>query len=358
MNQQHLPSNYRDPTPEPTGLDPVTPSTLRRILVGTDGLRAGWSLVLFLTFFSLLLLLFGIDPRRFFFPATPSAPSRAINVAESAFSEAVTLVCVVVSTFLMSRIERRPMRTFGIGASRRALPQLLAGLAWGAVLLSILVVILDRAHLLVFTGRLLSGAAMLRFAWEWFLVFLLVAFFEEYGLRGYLQFTLARGLAGAIRAATSSPSAKAIGFWSAAALLSVLFGLWHRTNPGESPLGLASASLIGLLFCLSLWRTGSLWWALGFHAAWDWAQSFLYGVADSGTVIRFHLLASHPEGTPLLSGGLTGPEGSLYILILIPLVAAAILLTLRQTGWPTPGTHTPGLEAPQQSSSGPLNHTL
>lgn len=344
MNQQHLPSNHREPAPEPTGLDPVTPSALRRIFVGTDGLRAGWSLVLFLTFLSLLLLLFGIDPRSFFFPSTLSAPSRAINVAESAFSEAVTLVCVVVSTFLMARIERRPMRAFGIGASRRALPQLLAGLAWGATLLSVLAAFLSAARLLVFTGRILFGAAMLRFACEWFLVFLLVALFEEYGLRGYLQFTLARGLTGAIRATGGSPSAKAIGFWSAAALLSVLFGLWHHTNPGESPLGLASAGLIGLLLCLSLWRTGSLWWALGFHAAWDWAQSFLYGVADSGTVIRYHLLASHPAGTPLLSGGRTGPEGSLYILLLVPLIAAVILLTLRPTGWPTSNSQTPSLD--------------
>jgi uncharacterized protein len=31
----------------------------------------------------------------------------------------------------------------------------------------------------------------------------------------------------------------------------------------------------GLLFCLSLRRTGSLWWAVGFHAAWDWGQTLL-----------------------------------------------------------------------------------
>ena len=103
----------------------------------------------------------------------------------------------------------------------------------------------------------------------------------------------------------------ALGFWTAALLLSFGFGFVHRTNAGESPIGLLSAGLISVVFCLSLWRTGSLWWAIGFHAAWDWAQSFLYGVADSGMVIQGHLFSTHPVGRPLFSGGLTGPEGSI-----------------------------------------------
>ena len=96
-------------------------------------------------------------------------------------------------------------------------------------------------------------------------------------------------------------------------------------------MGLLSAGLIGLVFCLSLWRTGSLWWAIGFHAAWDWAQSFLYGVADSGLMMQHHLLATHPLGKPILSGGATGPEGSIFILLIFALIVAVILLTLPRT---------------------------
>jgi hypothetical protein len=89
-----------------------------------------------------------------------------------------------------------------------------------------------------------------------------------------------------------------------------------------------SAGLISIVFCLSLWRTGSLWWAIGFHAAWDWTESFLYGVSDSGMVVQGHLFHTHPEGRPIFSGGLTGPEGSLFILPIVALTAAVILLTL------------------------------
>ena len=48
-------------------------------------------------------------------------------------------------------------------------------------------------------------------------MFLLVGLFEEFLLRGYTQFTLARG----------------IGFWPAAVVMSCAFGLIHLRNEGE-----------------------------------------------------------------------------------------------------------------------------
>ena len=90
--------------------------------------------------------------------------------------------------------------------------------------------------------------------------------------------------------------------------------------------------LLGMVFCLTLWRTGSLWWALGFHAAWDWAQSFVFGVADSGTMVEFHLMGTHPVGKVLLSGGATGPEGSELILVVLALVTGVVVWTLRVSG--------------------------
>jgi membrane protease YdiL (CAAX protease family) len=76
----------------------------------------------------------------------------------------------------------------------------------------------------------------------------------------------------------------------------VRFGLSHGVNPGESPIGLIAAGLAGMIFCLSLWRSGSLWWAIDFRASWECAQSFLYGVSDSGMKIQERLLATHTLG--------------------------------------------------------------
>ncbi len=250
--------------------------------------------------------------------------------------EGIALLAVLIAAWLMAKIERRPSSAYGLGGRRR-LPNFLAGLGWGVALLSLLVFTLRASGLLVFDARQIFGASALRYGAVWFAGFLLVGLFEETFFRGYLQFTLARGINGIfnwlrsfaartanLRTATQS----APGFWTAALLLSFGFGFTHRTNPGESPIGLVAAALIAVVFCLSLWRTGSLWWAIGFHAAWDWAQSFLYGVADSGMVVQGHLFATHPVGRALLSGGLTGPEGSLFILPIVALIAAVILLTL------------------------------
>jgi len=171
------------------------------------------------------------------------------------------------------------------------------------------------------------GGDVWKYGAVWLVGFGLVAMAEESILRGYVQVTLGRGLASLYQMAfdeTPSERARAVGFWAAAVFLSFLFGAGHGSNPGESPIGLVSAGLIGLVFCLVLWRTGSLWWAIGFHAGWDWAQSFCFGVADSGTMVQFHWLGTHPVGKVLWSGGATGPEGSALVLGIIVLVVGVV----------------------------------
>jgi hypothetical protein len=344
---------------------PIPPSaprfTLREVFAGSDGLRAGWGLLIYFALLAALLAGGGflVNPPRHHAAAVQpnsaaqSAPqssksSAAVLMPPKAIllGDGMTSLSVLIAAWLMGKIERRPSSAYGLGGRRR-LPNFLAGLGWGVALLSLLVFTLRAAGLLVFDARLLFGANALRYGAVWFAGFLLAGLFEEYFFRGYLQFTLARGINGiydwlrsfgaratecsetASRAANPQTATQsAPGFWTAALLLSFGFGYVHRSNAGESSIGLLAAGLVSVVFCLSLWRTGSLWWAIGFHAAWDWAQSFLYGVADSGMVAQGHLFATHPAGRALLSGGLTGPEGSLFILPIEVLTAAVILLTL------------------------------
>lgn len=97
----------------------------------------------------------------------------------------------------------------------------------------------------------------------------------------------------------------------------------------------------------SLWRTESLWWAIGCHAAWDWAESFLFGTADSGLLTNHHLLASHPVGKPLLSGGLTGPEGSVWYGVELIVTMLVIAFFLK----PEPGSYADPNWTPNQPLS-------
>ncbi|MDP9051190.1 MAG: CPBP family intramembrane metalloprotease [Acidobacteriota bacterium] len=318
-----------DPGQLPAPLRPL----LSTILTGPDGLRAGWGLLFFLVLFfamsnGAMALIHAITSHLHHGNHTPQVYFGPTPV-EVLSGEGCLALVALLATWIMSRVERRPFLGYGL-APARWLPRLLAGLIWGLGFLSLLVFVLRAAGLLVFDHRALSGATAVQFGAYWFAAFLAVGFFEEIFFRGYMQFTLARGLAG-IFGLLGASNRQTRGFWTAAFLVSFGFGFSHSSNQGESPIGLLSASLIGVVFCLSLWRTGSLWWAIGLHAAWDWAQSYLYGVADSGTIVASHLLVTHPLGRIILSGGRTGPEGSIYILPIILMIAIVILLTLPRT---------------------------
>ena len=331
-----LPVNDQpSPQPDPSNQAPLSPagsSTLYKIFFGKAGLRAGWGLLIFIVL--MFLFLRGMTA---FFKLThllpkPNPAQTEISPTFGFYAEFLPFLITLIVTWIMSKIEKRPNGVYGLGG-KRPLSYFFAGLAWGVTCLSLLIFTLWKNGLLLFEGRLLSGTVAVHYAMIWLLGFLMVGLLEEYLTRGYLLFTLTRGLAALYSWLFKTPHSKALGFWTAAIVLSVLFGLGHGKNPGESPIGLLSAGLASLVFCLSLWRTGSLWWAIGFHTSWDWAQSFLYGVADSGLMVQHHLLATHAVGKPIMSGGTTGPEGSIFVLPILAIVCLIIIFTLPHTNY-------------------------
>lgn len=313
--------------PPETG-PPVQQSTLHYILFGSEGLRAGWGIILFYAMVQAILRC--LRPLRQGLLHAPTNTGNVLSARQTVSFEGAGVIAVMAAMWLMARLERRRVAAYGLAARHRA-RYLLGGLMWGLAMLSLLVFLLRVCRLLQFDARLLTGAGIARYALMWLGAFVLVAVKEELLFRGYLQFTLTRGLRSVYHSVFGSRHANALGFWTAATALSYYFGAGHSTNQGESPIGLFSAALAGLLFCLSLWRTGSLWWAIGFHTTWDWAQSFLYGVPDSGLVVRGHLFATSVVGRPWVSGGVTGPEGSVLFLPVVLAAAGVVLLTLPRT---------------------------
>lgn len=299
---------------------PTNPAQRRGIgfiFKGKDGLRAGWSLAIFLAIFSALMVVASLVVR-----PKPPGPGLPQPLLGSLDAEAAFCVAVLVSGLLLALIERRRFASYGLRRERRG-QDLLAGMGWGLAMLSLLIGLMALCGALVIDGVALGAGAAVGYGAAWFGFFCLVGLFEEFLTRGFLQYTLARGVAGLV--ASVSPGtrhARTIGFWVAAAVFSVgLFAAGHIANAGETAMGLVSVALAGLTFAYALYRTGSLWWAIGFHATWDWAQSFLYGVPDSGMMMEGHLLVTRPAGAALLSGGATGPEGSV-------LIVPTLLLTL------------------------------
>ena len=284
--------------PDPTGSQRRSVNaTLKRVFIGEQGIRSGWSALIFIAVFWLLQTsVLAILGHFISLDAT-----RPIPMSLGLLQESCQVLVAAAATLVMARIENRPLLSYGFTGDR-TLVRLLTGTLWGFLCLSLLIGILWKAGLLVLERQSLSGFVAWRYAFAWGLVFLLVGVFEESLFRGYLQYAMTRG----------------VGFWWAALLLSLAFAAGHLGNNGESILGIVEVFAAGLFFCLSLWYTKSLLWAVGFHAGWDWGQSYFYGTADSGLVMQNHFLASHASGNPLWSGGTTGPEGSL---MMVPLLA-------------------------------------
>jgi hypothetical protein len=97
----------------------------------------------------------------------------------------------------------------------------------------------------------------------------------------------------------------------------------HLGNGGEEKLGIASVVAIALILCFTLWRTGSLWFAVGLHFGWDYAETFIFGVPDSGFPATGHLLTPKFQGSHWITGGTVGPEGSVLVFVVYALLALA-----------------------------------
>lgn len=262
------------------------PSYARTLFLGPQGLRPGWGLAFYAVTFLTL--------QRMAVELASSWDLGAGGLWSMMLAELGSLVAAVIPAAVLARVERRPWSAYGLPGKQAFGRLFWIGSLWGFAGISLLMFALFGLHSFAFGHVVLHGGRLPRFALFWAVMFLLVGLFEEFLLRGYSQFTLARG----------------VGFWPAALVLSCAFGLIHLRNGGEHWNGVLAAALIGLFFCLTLQRTGSLWFAVGFHAAWDWGETFFYSVPDSGMVSPGHLLSSSLRGSPWLSGGSVGPEGS------------------------------------------------
>lgn len=217
------------------------------------------------------------------------------------FQELARVVVAFGLAFIASRYEKLPIGSYGLPRQRAFGKLFWIGVLWGFAAITVLLLAMKAFDAFDLGTLAIHHLRIFKFAVFWAVLFLLVGFFEEFVTRGYTQFTLTQG----------------IGFWPSAVVLSIVFGMIHLTNAGEEWVGALAAAAMGFFFCLTLRRTGTLWFAVGMHAAWDWGETFFYSVPDSGIVAPGHLLKSSFHGARWLTGGSVGPEGSVLVFALI-----------------------------------------
>src|SRR5271155_3930835 len=167
--------------------------------------------------------------------------------------ELLAFSVVYGAALLLSRFEQQPAGAYGL-----PLPQAFGRRFWQGCLLGLCEISSLIGLIALFRGYsfgplALHGLEVGRWALEWAAIFLLVGLFEEFAYRGYSLHTLAQS----------------VGFWPAALLLALYFGVEHSDNPGEGLVGEAGIVAIALIFALTVRRTGTLWLAVGWHAAFD-----------------------------------------------------------------------------------------
>jgi hypothetical protein len=261
-----------------------------------DGLRAGWRLLIYAIFVAALG--FGIELLIHQFPA----PARGqFSLTYQLVQESAQFAVLSCASLIMSWIEKRPAGAYGLPLKGAFKGLFWQGYLFGLCEISTVIGIIAICGGYSFGTLALHGTEIVRWGSMWAVFFLSVAFYEEFLFRGYTQFTLADG----------------IGFWPAAAALSIAFGLVHLSNPGEAPVGIAGVMLVGLFWCFTLRRTGSLWFAVGMHASFDFGETFLYSVPDSGLLLPGHLSNAVLHGPAWLTGGAAGPEASVFDFLIL-----------------------------------------
>jgi uncharacterized protein len=276
-------------------------TSMRKVFFNAGQLRIGWGIALFICIVVAL---------RFaqYFAFTRQLPAHWLQTSQGLLlEESIRAAIVLLATFVLARIERRAFTAYGLGGTRRW-QLLVQGSMWGFIAISVVIALQCVGGHLTLSR---NADAMLRLLFDgllWLAAFFAVAVFEEVLLRGYLQYTLARG----------------IGFWWAALVWSAVFVWMHTGNSGETWLGLMQTGWIALFFCLALRLTGSLWWVIGYHALWDWGESYFYGVPNSGQLFEGRLMTASAHGNVLWSGGSGGPEASLWSLFVLLLPIAVL----------------------------------
>jgi len=261
------------------------------VLFNDRGLRAGWRLIIYILLIASSFTFIGFVAKKL------GAPTRGVPPPQAVLTQELVAFGVVFGCALvMSRIERRSPGEYGLPIAETFGGKFWLGMLLGLVEISLLIGLISAFGGYSFGSIALSPKGIFGWGLLHLVLFTVVGFFEEFMFRGYTQFTLADG----------------IGFWPAALILSLGFGAVHLGNPGEGLVGAASVALVGIFFAFTLRRTGNLWYAVGLHASFDWGETYLFSVPNSGTFMQGHLSNSILHGAKWLTGGTVGPEGSVF----------------------------------------------
>jgi CAAX protease family protein len=274
-------------------------SRLRALFVGNHGIRPGWR------FASFVLLYYLSNPVLEYVLPKVHFPAWEMNWFGMVANEWLNFAIIALITWVMCRLDRTKFSSYGLRVSRGWFRLFARGIAWGIVPSIVILIPIWLAGACSFHAPTMPLDRQIEYAAGWAVAFLGVGFAEEFTFRGYALQTLSEG----------------IGFWPSAAILSSVFGLVHLLfKPDEGWIDPLSVALYGMFWCLTLRRTGTLWFAVGFHAASDYTDMVVFAEPNTGNAgkpLPGHLLNIDFHGPAWLTGGPRGTEASLLVFAIL-----------------------------------------
>ena len=221
-----------------------------------------------------------------------------LSPAALALAEFENFVTAFIVTGAFALYERRRVDSYGLPIDRAFGRQTFEGMTAGILVagaVAIGMILLGGMHI---KGLALAGGMLAGYALAWLGANICVGIAEEFWFRGYLQQTLWKG----------------IGFWPASAVIALIFAAVHYFfKQGENLRDVITLLSLSLLLSYSILRTGTLWFAVGFHIAFDYMQLFVIGSPNGALIPVGRLLNVRFTGPPWLTGGVLGTEASVLM---------------------------------------------
>ena len=299
--------------PEPPTADPVSPSPAAP---APRRPRVLWRLLLFVLCVGGAIAIVTLGWRVTGLPR-PRVAGAFQPVPFFAYMAAVSAATLAAVALLLRATEGRSLAALGLAVRLRAV----ADYAVGSLLGFLPVALTTGLAIVSGYGTMTFAAGSGRWIDTTFLPFLLgtvlISAWEEFIWRGYLLRLFEQG----------------IGRWGAAVATAVLWSAGHLSNDGATPLGLLATAASGVLLAWIVFRTGSLWVALGYHVAWNVTSIHVFGLTTSGMAGDAAWFRTVLRGPAWLAGGAYGFEASLVTGLLdVATLATALLVANRARG--------------------------
>ena len=135
---------------------------------------------------------------------------------------------------------------------------------------------------------------------------MLVGFNEEIISRGFMAFAGFKG-----------------GKLFSAIFISIVFSLMHGAQ-SINTFSIINLFLFSIVSFQLTWIFGSLWPAIGFHAAWNFIMGGIFGVFISGVTPIGSIFVSELIDMDYLTGGWHGMEGSFFCTVLLAILSLCL----------------------------------